>query len=793
MSITLLDADNKPIDVPEEHVAAAISSGQYAAPGGADQQIPVTIGGKLGTVPVSRLTEAIAKHGATVSSQAELQAAAKRKADAAAAAAHTEEYGGLGGKAASAAGGAIDTATFGLANELLPDSAKSFVRESEQENPGWKHVGQGLGLAVPLAADILTAGTATPELAAAEAGVAGATEGASLLGGAARATGKALAAPSRALSAVGDVAGGLTEKALQKLVGGEATSTAGRLISTGVIGAARGSAEGALVGVAQTAGDEALQENPDLTAEKLLHGGLLGAVLGGVGGGVLGLGGELGSKFLGDSSRGLSRAAEDQTAKTFLESSSSKLAKSMDELDGGVRGVSRQLLDDGLLQAGDTPAHIAPRITAAREAAQAEVDRLQTSITGEAPEAAAEVVPKTIDDARVYMATPEGAEQLRSLIKADAAASRFGADSTLGKLGKGEVPEGLFQTEAPVAKALADADPKLVADLDAAKLKLDRLTLASQAIDAHVEKLASRSGSVFSPLAALAGHAMGGLHGGPVGIAAGLASGIGKRALQERGSATAAVVLDKLATTQALGRISAQGDKAVTRIVQGAVMGTDHPPYKHRIATPAGYDAKVDMVMRAAANPDGLLDRVQSSVAPIATNHPSVAHAVTTKAVGAIAYLAQQIPPTEHPNPNSLTPQLEKREVPPEQRDKFERQVDATYNPIGTLAKLKNGTMTADERDTIEATHPELYAKTCDELKRTLSEATTAPSYQRETTIRMFLKLPQVSPALAGVLTAAELPRSMPGQAGGNGKTGGKHGAAPKTIKTRFSESFALK
>ena len=118
------------------------------------------------------------------------------------------------------------------------------------------------------------------------------------------------------------------------------------------------------------------------------------------------------------------------------------------------------------------------------------------------------------------------------------------------------------------------------------------------------------------------------------------------------------------------------------------------------------------------------------------------------------------------------------------------RKVAAVYDPMGAIAKIQTGTITKDERDAIEATHPELYAQTCQVLKGELAAAKKPIPYSVETSVRMFLKLPQTSPALAEMLKPEEMPRGpMPGP---NAK-GSRGGAPRRTVKSaNLAKDFQL-
>jgi hypothetical protein len=900
--VTLLDEQNRPTEVDEADLPTAIASGKYAHPGGADAPVEVTIGGQRGTVPISKLTEAVKKHGAVVTPRAVLDNEARARAERQVAEEREAKYNTLGGKAASAAGGALETATFGLGNYALPDSAKEYLRGAEEVNPGWNKVGQAAGLIAPIAADVLTGGLATPEIASAE--------GATLAGTAARAGARAIAAPMRAVGAIGDVSGGLTEAAVRKLVGGEATSVAGKLAEKAVVQAGRGVGEGALMGVAQTAGDEQLQEHPNLTAEKLMMGGLLGGALGGFGGGVLGFGGEAGSRFLGPIARRLDRGAEEQAARSLFASSDKRGMREIMRLasdeagadlgENGVNVAGRHALDRIGLQAGDTVDSILPKAQAAvaedgakvgaiRQQADESIsgprfDRIYKDLTDrlkkfrEAPKlngpaisaiegmlddlgqraglpagaltrAGEEAVGRapTIDEARAFLQTPEGQGVLRQHV---------GNQEFLNELGKGKVPlpleQAMGQVEvrpADVTRALQDArisyqdlaafrsqhidpkinfetvagkesqgaaalksvrgavedeieramgegDPKLLEAYKDAKTQYARSKVVTKIVERSVTTRASNA--LLSPtdkgvgLATAAGMLAG--HLSPLAFAAGIGSSMGARLIRERGNATAAVVLDKLASLHALQRASEQADRSLNSIARATIEGGNAYAHTHRAPQLEGYAAKRDIVLSAAQDPRVLTQSMQDVASPFATNHPTIAAAYATKATGAVSYLASQVPQAEHPNPYSLTPQLDKQHVPDDEKDRFDRKFDAVYNPLGSLSKLQDGTMTQDERDAIQATHPEFYAQSCDTLRERLKTATKPLPYQVEQTVRMYLGAPAASPQLVGAMTAIEAASAQKAQAQGAGPKGGKggKGKSAKALKTDFTKSMGL-
>lgn len=304
MPIPLLNPNNEMELVPEADVASAIASRQYAAPGGAEQPIPIRLkDGSYGTVPVSKLSESVNQYGAKVANPDEYQAEVDRISRQKETEATEEKHDTALSKATAVAAGAVDTGSLGLAHpssfisQFVPPedqaSTEKYIEESQQVHPNYETAGQVLGVAAPIGADVLTAGAATPELAAAGLGGRLARAGGQILktGG--------LAAPSIALRGAGAIGEGASEYLLKKALGGVAENAAERLVEKGVIATSRAASEGALVGMASETGHE-LQEDKGLTADKILAAGAHNALLGGA----LGLGGFAVGEGMGALKRG---------------------------------------------------------------------------------------------------------------------------------------------------------------------------------------------------------------------------------------------------------------------------------------------------------------------------------------------------------------------------------------------------------------------------------------------------------------------------------------------------------
>ncbi len=275
-SVTLYDKGGAPVVVDAADAPGHILSGTLGYAAGT--RVPVRINGEIGTVDADALSNAVAKSGATpVSSKdfADQQLQTK--------------YGSTTQAAEAFGLSALDSATLGTSNALIGGiggkEARASMRGIEAANPSASTAGNVAGFVVPIAADVLSGGTLTPELLAAEgarAGERGLARGA-----------LAVRAPTKLVSGVGELA----EGAARAVVGRNAETSAGRLAQNILAGGVRGAAEGGIYGVGQEVGHQYLQDNPELSGEALGSAWWHGAVLGGsLGGGLGGIGGMLSKK-----------------------------------------------------------------------------------------------------------------------------------------------------------------------------------------------------------------------------------------------------------------------------------------------------------------------------------------------------------------------------------------------------------------------------------------------------------------------------------------------------------------
>jgi hypothetical protein len=79
--------------------------------------------------------------------------------------------------------------------------------------------------------------------------------------------------------------------------------------------------------------------------------------------------------------------------------------------------------------------------------------------------------------------------------------------------------------------------------------------------------------------------------------------------------------------------------------------------------------------------------------------------------------------------------------IPPAQRSKFERYVESINDPAGTIAKLADGTLTAEHVEALQAVYPSLYAETQRTVLEMLSEKPRM-TFKQKVQLGLFMQVP---------------------------------------------------
>jgi hypothetical protein len=786
----LIGADGKPIDVADADVPKAfLEQGAGLAAG---TSVPmVAPNGQVGHVPAEKAQEAFAS-GARVATPEEIH-----KADI------HHDYDNFAGYLAAGAAEAGNQAMLGAGDALALGAAKTFggdksaahlkqtLNDLREENPTATAIG---GVAGALAPALATGGAG--ELAEG----AELAEGGSGLFGAVK---TALGAPGRALEG----AGGLAEDAARAALPDHAATLTGRIAQGAAMLGARGAAEGALLNAGNELSEEMLGD-PELSGERLLAALGHGALLGGATGGLLATTGELGREVLGRLRPTLDRAAGEQAFRAL--NPERRFVKLAEKIDGGAEGVGKELLDRGIIEAGDKIDEIAPKVAAARREAGeklgemlGDMDALGEQYAPKAESVIDRVRREVIEPLSKLPGYKSEVSAVREYLQDFAQKTTEGLSFTGLRDIRAALDDKIFRgsnalNPSPVMKELQKmrsivedeieaggdrAADKLGADFrkqyKAAKLSYRRLSVADQAAEnATAALVANRVVSPSDYLAGIAGFAGGGIHGG----LAGMAMGAVHHVVRERGNSTAAILLKKASVLGAIQRATNAVDTEVNRGIAGILEPGKRAPVKVREAPFAKADephvAHANAVVGATIAPDVHSEAIERAVAPIADHAPSIANAFQKAALRTTMGLANSVP-RGHLPPPSITPQFDKPIITDNDKQAFELERSMSHDPVGTTFSLAaKGMLTKSAVDTFQRNSPALYQDVVARTQKQLATLKKPLSSSQEQQIRVLMGMPAADPKLASILAQTYV--SAPGQEPNQGPKAKGPKATPK-------------
>lgn len=783
-------------DAPDADLTAAFKAGQLQLQAGQRVGVRDAATGQIGTVPAEEASKAVDAGAEIVSDKTLQQAVLEAK------------YGGFGGAAGAFGAGAARGFTLGLSDVaaagLGGKEMQERLRAYQELHPVASVFGEVTGVALPA---FLSGGGAAE------------VEAPGLLARGARAAG----ALNEGVTALGAGARAGIEGALASRVG---TSLASRMLVRGAGAAAEGAVLGGAGGLASGISAEALREEdlgpPDQVAARLFASTAKGALLGGALGGTLGAAAEAG----GDLVRGaaakahpiLNKQAEESAFKSI--NARKKFTSIAEEIPGGSRAIGRQLLDDGVLAAGDTIDSLAPKIAAAKATAgEALESHVQTAIAQKTVplgdvlsklekrasefdgklgyEAAANAMRRQKEElARIFL--PGKAALEESAAKVGGAAAREGAE-------KIQVPldallqarrslEGTinWQTEAIAGQGLKAAGrtledfvteeaDKLASARGAAsgawatqykelKTAYRRYALADEAAQDTLERMHANAGhSLTDKLFAahgMTGAALGLATGHPSALA-GLAAGQASKFIRTRGSSIAAVAADKLATLGRIAETTNEVDANIARATKAFFSGKA-PRGGWRTAGGDAVDVKQWQKAIAAykANPGAATERALKAIAPVAGQAPNVTAAYGAQVKQALAYLATKLPEAPKPqasSPFATLPAMQSAtgeqlgRMNPLDEDKFKRIVRAVTNPESVIEDFARGRISPDAVQAVKETNALLYEQMRTNVQTALTKHPERLTYNQKVGLGILFELaPDWSMTPEGIRTFQE-------------------------------------
>lgn len=752
----LIGKDGKPVQVDDADATKAFATGQYGVRGAT---VDVrNKDGTLGTIPADQLHAAIGQGYELVSPEEAQKELLER------------QYGGLAGGAIETGEGLARGASGSLSDPLAVgvgqaiggkeggEAVRKHLANYKAANPTAAMGGEIVGTIAPI---LLSGGAAAPEMAAIEAGELGAegfTAGKALAGGA-----RALSTPMRALDAAGNVA----ERIAAAAVGEGSENLAARLAQKALTTGARGAVEGALYGVGSQISEDVLGDH-DLTAEKLLAAAGHGALFGGLTGGALGAGGEAVSSAGGALARKLSPYArslgETQAWKSLIPAGAMKvLTRKAERVSGGARGIGRFLLDEGLVKTGDDITAIAPRIEEALGVREAKLGELldEATMAGarvDGARIAARVEKETIGELAKSPNLNSGAiGKMEGLVKDLKLVAESGdirelrnwrakLDDQIDWSATAHKPtnDALKKARSIIEDELTDfgdaATKKMGGDWAArykgAKLEYQRLNVANEAAQQSVQ--ANDLTNNFFSLRDVVSGAAGVVSGGPLGLAATLGSKIAR----ERGSATVATIMDRLADLGAVRKVADRVDRDVARAAAGLVSGERKALTAPERLPISSYETEVEKARAAAASPEAQQSAVQRHLQSVTNNAPKVAAAFAVAASRAATFLASRVPKTDNGRPQMLQSNLHPSNVSDADKASFLRSVKAVNDPRSVMRDMEHGRVSKEGVDALREVYPRLYDDLQKKLLNQVASAKKPMTFQQRQQIALLTGIP---------------------------------------------------
>lgn len=272
--------------------------------------------------------------------------------------------------------------------------------------------------------------------------------------------------------------------------------------------------------------------------------------------------------------------------------------------------------------------------------------------------------------------------------------------------------------------AAASGDSSLAGELLDAKQKYSALKAAEQLTSKGVAR--DVGNRFFSPTDYAAGGVGAMLHGGPLGVATGIAGAAAHHIVRERGSSVLAVVADKLASiSERTVAVDEQLSRGLDRFLGGAknlaIKGaTLEAPTLHPLPQAArnDFDSMRDRLVAAQANPEQVLDHVGHAIAPIADTAPRVSSGVVQTTQRAATYLQKQLPPPKPPRLGSPPP------PPPDPVTKaaYMRSARGANDPMTVVHDLAKHKASSEQIQGMKAATPKLHAQLVEKTTQRLMD-----------------------------------------------------------------------
>jgi hypothetical protein len=174
--------------------------------------------------------------------------------------------------------------------------------------------------------------------------------------------------------------------------------------------------------------------------------------------------------------------------------------------------------------------------------------------------------------------------------------------------------------------------------------------------------------------------------------------------------------------------------KGVDRVARGggspsmgsALKSQDFGAMRMRRDGAAAYDKRVTEIRELATDPAALVDRITANMTGLGESAPGVTAAMTSTAMRAVQYLAQQsaVPPKAGPMAAEWDP-------PEADRQAFAEKLEVVQDPMSVLKSAQAGTLTEGELEALRAVYPRLAQQMADAALERMVSGGSVPYAQR--------------------------------------------------------------
>lgn len=199
-----------------------------------------------------------------------------------------------------------------------------------------------------------------------------------------------------------------------------------------------------------------------------------------------------------------------------------------------------------------------------------------------------------------------------------------------------------------------------------------------------------------------------------------------------------------------MGKATAEGIEAIGAPVKAGKLSV---PAAFRLGVVQGFEADseepITLEQMITAPTEQTVERVMYKHNQLNDVFPAVTAQMGAQTAVAIEFLKSKAPK----DPNTafqILPNQAPYVVPPVERSKFQRYVDAVNDPMSTLQKMADGTLTAEHVEALRAVYPKLYAEAQQAVLEMAADKNDL-NFRQKVQLGLFLNVPTMpaySPAI---------------------------------------------